>query len=77
MQYKPIDLMVKVQCLAVWSQGFQSGLLPWPLELKLQLKQTTMARTKVYNLRLTEIEWEELVADAESKQVLPAEVIGD
>ena len=36
-----------------------------------------MARTKVYNLRLTEIEWEELVADAESKQVLPAEAIGD
>lgn len=36
-----------------------------------------MARTKVDNLRLTEMEWEELVADAELEQVWPAEVLRD
>jgi glycine betaine/choline ABC-type transport system substrate-binding protein len=36
-----------------------------------------MTRPKVYNLRLSDEEWEKLNAYAESKQVSPAEVLRD
>jgi hypothetical protein len=36
-----------------------------------------MARTKIYNLRLTDEEWAKLMAYAEGKQITPAEVLRD
>lgn len=36
-----------------------------------------MARQKVYNLRLSDEEWERLKSYADSKQVTPAEIIRD
>jgi hypothetical protein len=36
-----------------------------------------MGRSKVYNLRLSDEEWEKLSAYAESRQLTPAEVLRD
>jgi hypothetical protein len=36
-----------------------------------------MARTKIYNLRLTDEEWARLTAYAKDEQITPAEVLRD
>lgn len=36
-----------------------------------------MARSKIYNLRLTEEEWAKLTGHAEDEQITPAEMLRD